>query len=42
MDISKFKAGTYKKQFRYSSFSPAPINHKWLVSDANIDIYNGI
>ncbi|GDX53501.1 toxin Fic [Bacteroidota bacterium] len=37
MDISKFKAGTQKKQFGYNSFSPAFINHQWTVSDAKLN-----
>lgn len=37
MDISKFKAGTHKKQFGYNSFSPAFINHQWTVSDAKLN-----
>lgn len=36
MDINKFKAGTQKKQYGYSSFSPNPVNHEWLISDAKI------
>ena len=37
MDISKFKAGTLKKQYGYSSFSPAILNHDWVVSNAKIN-----
>ncbi len=37
MDIQKFKAGTLKKQYGYSSFSPSFINHSWLVNDAKIN-----
>lgn len=37
MDISKFKAGTLKKQYGYSSFSPEMVNHNWLISDAEIN-----
>ena len=37
MDIDKFKAGTLKKQYGYSSFSPEMVNHDWLVSDAEIN-----
>src|SRR5262249_27364428 len=36
MDINKFKAGTQKKQFGYSSFSPSPVDHEWLIKDAKI------
>ncbi len=34
MDIRNFKAGTQKKQYGYSSFSPSHVNHEWLISDA--------
>lgn len=37
MDIQSFKAGTHKKQYGYNSFSPADVNHDWLVSDAKIN-----
>ncbi len=37
MDIGKYKAGTLKKQYRYSSFSPEMVNHDWLISDAKIN-----
>jgi len=33
MDISKFQAGVYKKQYRYKSFLPNLINQKWVLSD---------
>lgn len=36
MDVNEFKAGIKKKQYGYSSFSPSPVNHEWLVSDAKI------
>lgn len=36
MDINKFKAGTQKKQCGYNSFSPNPVNHKWLISNDKI------
>lgn len=36
MNISDFKAGILKKQYGYSSFSPALINHNWLMNDAKI------
>lgn len=36
MDINKFKVGTQKKQYGYSSFSPNPVNHKWLISNDKI------
>jgi len=37
MNIQSFKAGTDKKQYGYNSFSPADVNHDWLVSDAKIN-----
>lgn len=37
MEIRKFKAGTYKKQYGYNSFSPEHINHDWLVDSAKIN-----
>lgn len=37
MDIQSFKAGTHKKQYGYNSFSPADVNHDWLVNDAKIN-----
>jgi len=37
MDIGKFKAGTFKKQYGYSSFSPEMVNHEWLINDAKIN-----
>ena len=37
MEITKFKAGRYNKQYGYSSFSPEPVNHEWLVSDAKVN-----
>lgn len=36
MDLNKFKSGTQKKQYGYSSFSPSPVNHEWLINDAKI------
>jgi hypothetical protein len=29
MDVSKYKAGVFQKQFQYESFLPAKINHDW-------------
>lgn len=37
MDISGFKAGIFKKQYGYSSFSPEMVNHEWLVDNAKIN-----
>ena len=36
MKLQDYKAGTYKKQYQYSSFSPTPINHEWEISDGNV------
>jgi Fic family protein len=37
MDISRFKSGTLKKQYGYSSFSPEPVNHDWVISNAKVN-----
>lgn len=37
MDISKFKAGSLRKQYGYDSFMPNPVNHNWVTSDAKIN-----
>ncbi|MBN4052458.1 Fic family protein [Sphingobacteriaceae bacterium AH-315-L07] len=37
MDISKYKAGKYKKQYKYKSFSLELINHEWVVTDQKIN-----
>jgi Fic family protein len=37
MEITRFKAGKHNKQYSYSSFSPEPVNHEWLVSDAKVN-----
>ena len=37
MEITRFNAGRYNKQYGYSSFSPEPVNHEWLVSDAKVN-----
>ncbi len=37
MEINHYKAGVYTPQYGYSSFSPAPVNHEWLVSDAKVN-----
>ena len=36
MDIKNFKAGTYKKQYAYYSFSPTTVNAEWIVTDARL------
>ena len=37
MNISHYKAGTYKKQYDYRSFSPEFINHEWVLDDSKIN-----
>ncbi|MEP6682877.1 MAG: Fic family protein [Parafilimonas sp.] len=37
MDINWYKAGNYKKQYAYNSFSPEFINHEWVISDAKVN-----
>lgn len=37
MEITRFIAGKHTKQFGYSSFTPEPVNHEWLVSDAKVN-----
>jgi len=36
MDICDFKAGEYRQQYEYSSFSPARVNHGWEISDGPV------
>ena len=38
MKIENFKSGSWKKQFQYRSFSPAPINHDWTWDDPRINV----
>jgi len=38
MNISRYKAGKYRKQYGYNSFSPEPINHEWILGDAKIGL----
>lgn len=37
MDLEDFKAGTYKQQYQYKSFSPVNINQTWTWRDAKIN-----
>jgi len=37
MNISRYKAGVYKKQYDYRSFSPELINHEWVLDDSKIN-----
>ena len=36
MDISEFRAGQYRQQFQYKSFTPTTIDHQWTWSDPRI------
>lgn len=36
MDIRDYKAGIFKKQYGYSSFSPELVNHDWVISDKRL------
>lgn len=36
MNISAFKAGKYKQQYQYKSFSPTFVNHAWDFSDGEL------
>lgn len=37
MDIKEFKAGTFKPQYNYKSFSPSKINIEWIVSNPQVN-----
>ena len=36
MDINDYKAGEYKRQYEYKSFSHKLINHPWLLADSEV------
>ena len=36
MNISSYKSGRWEQQFQYKSFVPEPINHEWLIDNADI------
>jgi len=36
MDTRDFSSGTYKQQYQYKSFVPAPVNIEWQVSDSTL------
>lgn len=38
MRLKEYKAGTYKQQFEYKSFSPYTINHEWVWDDPMINV----
>lgn len=37
MNITHYKAGTYRKQYDYRSFSPEFVNHEWVLDDSKIN-----
>ncbi len=37
MNLKNFKAGVFKQQYRYKSFTPFPINHTWVWDDPKIN-----
>jgi Fic family protein len=37
MKLEEFKAGTFKQQYKYKSFSPNPINRNWIWEDPKIN-----
>jgi Fic family protein len=38
MKIENFKAGIWKKQYQYKSFSPTFVNHEWTWDDPRINV----
>ena len=38
MNLKNFKAGVYKKQYQYKSFSPSKINTSWVWDDPKINV----
>lgn len=37
MDIRTFKSGVFRKQYEYRSFTPALIDHQWIISDPKVN-----
>ena len=37
MKLEDFKAGSYRQQFQYQSFTPTPVNHVWYWEDPEIN-----
>ncbi len=37
MNLKDFKAGVYRKQYQYKSFTPSAINHAWVWDDPKIN-----
>ncbi|WDP90671.1 MAG: HTH domain-containing protein [Desulfobacter sp.] len=38
MNLKEFKAGQYKQQYQYKSFSPKRINRTWIWDDPAINV----
>lgn len=38
MDISDYKAGSYKQGYGYNYFLPSKINHSWIFSDPQVQV----
>lgn len=38
MRLEEFKAGTYRQQYKYKSFTPAQINTTWVWTDPEINV----
>ncbi len=36
MNISQYRSGRWEQQYQYKSFAPEPINHEWLIDNAEI------
>lgn len=36
MELSKYKSGDYKQQYRYKSFMPSEIDHEWQFDDTGL------
>ncbi len=37
MQLSKFRSGSWKQQFKYKSFSPVFVNEDWVVDDGSLN-----
>lgn len=36
MELSQYKSGSYKQQYKYKSFKPSEINHEWQIADSSL------
>ena len=36
MELKEYQSGKLKQQYQYKSFSPSPVNHTWLINDAEV------